>query len=122
MLGGFLTGLITVGLGKLLFPACLRHRRCQSPGEAVGTTVATVFVASLCATLVRLTPELFRALQAHVQQLCSVLLFVVPGVVLGGQVGPRIAARVSLTTLRVLLVGMLYVVSGLMFLRFWFTV
>lgn len=122
MIGGFLTGLITVGLGKLLLPACLRHQRCQSPAEAVGTTVATVFVASLCATLARLTPELLGTLQAHVQQLFNVLLFVVPGVVLGGQLGPRVAARVSLTTLRTLLVGALYLISGLMFLRFWFTV
>jgi len=30
-LGGFLTGLITVGLGKLVLPYCLRHERCHSP-------------------------------------------------------------------------------------------
>src|SRR5262245_15040364 len=121
-LGGFLTGLITVGLGKLLLPACLRHPRCQSPAEAVGTTVATVFVASLCASLARLTPELLRALQTHSQQLFSILLFVAPGVIIGGQLGPRVAARVSLTTLRTLLVAVLYLISGLMFLRFWFAV
>lgn len=122
MLGGFLTGLITVGLGKLLLPVCLRHSRCQNPAEAVGTTVATVFVASLCATLFRLTPELVRALHAHFQQLFSILLFVIPGVVLGGQLGPRVAARISLTMLRTLLVIVLYLISGLMFLRFWSTV
>ena len=122
ILGGFLTGLITVGLGKLLLPACLRHTRCRNPAEAVGTTVATVFVASLCASLARLTPELLRALQIHSQQLFSILLFVAPGVLIGGQLGPRVAARVGLTTLRALVVGVLYLISGLMFLRFWFSV
>jgi uncharacterized membrane protein YfcA len=121
-LGGFLTGLITVGLGKLILPYCLRHERCHSPAEAVGTTVALVFVASLCASLVRLTPSLLQVLRSDYPQLLSMLLFVVPGVLIGGQLGPRVAYRFSLTSLRGTLVGVLYVISGLMFLRFWFDV
>ena len=119
-LGGFLTGLITVGLGPLILPCCLRHKRCQSPAEAVGTTVALIFLASLCASLARLTPPLFHVLKADYPQLLSILMFVVPGVFIGGQLGPRVAYRVSLTVLRVLLVNVLYLISGLMFLRFWF--
>ena len=122
IVGGVLTGLITVGLGKFLLPSFLRHPRCQSPAEAVGTTVAAVFVASLCASIARLTPELFSALQARSQQLWSILLFVAPGVFIGGQLGPRVVANVSLAMLRSLLVGVLYLISGLMFLRFWFPV
>ena len=118
-LGGFLTGLITVGLGKLIMPRCLRHKRCQSPAEAVGTTVALVFFASLCASLARLTPPLLQVLSTEYPQLFSILIFVVPGVLIGGQIGPRVARRASLTVLRVLLVGVLYLISGLMFLRFW---
>jgi len=121
-LGGFLTGLITVGLGKLILPYCLRHERCHSPAEAVGTTVALVFIASLCASLVRLTPPLLQVLRSDYQQLWHMLLFVVPGVLIGGQLGPRVAYRVSLTSLQGLLVGVLYLISGLMFLRFWFDV
>lgn len=118
-LGGFLTGLITVGLGKLIMPRCLRHQRCQSPAEAVGTTVALVFFASLCASFARLSPPLLRVLSTEYRQLFSILLFVVPGVLIGGQIGPRVARRVSLTVLRGLLVGVLYLISVLMFLRFW---
>lgn len=121
-LGGFLTGLITVGLGKLIFPYCLRHERCRSPAEAVGTTVALVFSASLCASLVRLTSPLLQVLSSDYQQLLHILFFVVPGVFIGGQLGPRVAYRISLTSLRGLLVGVLYLISGLMFLRFWFDV
>lgn len=119
LLGGFLTGLITVGLGKLLLPCCLRHKQCQSPGEAVGTTVTVVFLASLCASLARLTPSLLSVLRSEYQQLLHILIFVVPGVIIGGQLGPRVAHRISLTALRALLVAVLYVVSGLMFIRFW---
>ena len=121
-LGGFLTGLIAVGLGKLIMPCCLRHRCCHSPAEAVGTTVALVFFTSLCASLARLTPSLLSVLTTRYQQLLGILLFVVPGVLIGGQLGPRVAYRVSLTVLRSLLVCVLYVISGLMFLRFWFDV
>ncbi len=118
-LGGFLTGLITVGLGKLIMPRCLRHQRCQSPAEAVGTTVALVFFASICASLARLSPPLLQVLSTNYQQLFSILFFVVPGVLIGGQIGPRVARRISLTVLRGLLVGVLYLISALMFLRFW---
>jgi uncharacterized membrane protein YfcA len=118
--GGVLTGLLTVGLGKFLLPSFLRHSRCQSPAEAVGTTVTAVFVASLCASIIRLTPELLAVLQTRSQQLWNILLFVAPGVFIGGQIGPRVAANVSLITLRCLLIGVLYLISGLMFLRFWF--
>ena len=121
-LGGFLTGLITVGLGKLILPYCLRHERCRNPAEAVGTTVALVFAASLCASLVRLTPPLLLVLRNDYQRLLGMLLFVVPGVLIGGQLGPRVAYRFNLTSLRSVLVGVLYLISGLMFLRFWFDV
>ena len=121
-LGGLLTGLITVGLGKLVLPYCLRHKQCQSPAEAVGTTVALVFAVSLCASLARLTPPLLHSLSTEYQQLFDILLFVVPGVLIGGQLGPRVAYRISPTALRSLLVVVLYLISGLMFLRFWFDV
>jgi len=119
-LGGFLTGLIAVGLGKLIMPCCLRHKNCHNPAEAVGTTVALVFFTSLCASLVRLTPPLLQVLSRDYQQLLSILLFVVPGVLIGGQLGPRIAYRLSFSTLQGILIGVLYLISGLMFLRFWF--
>ncbi len=118
-LGGFLTGLITVGLGKLIMPRCLRHQQCQSPAEAVGTTVALVFFASICASLARLSPSLFQVLSTEYQQLFSILFFVAPGVLIGGQIGPRVARRISYTVLRGLLIGVLYLISVLMFLRFW---
>jgi uncharacterized membrane protein YfcA len=122
LVGGFLTGLITVGLGKLLLPYCLRHPRCRNPAEAVGSTVAVVFVASLCASLARLTPALLQVLYMEYARIANILTFVIPGVLVGGQIGPWAAQRLSLLTLQMLLVGVLYVISVLMFLRFWFAV
>src|SRR5262249_7353506 len=119
-LGGFLTGLITVGLGKLILPYCLRHERCHNPAEAVGTTVAVVFAARLCAFRVRLRTAVRRGLNSEYQTLLSILVFVVSGLFIGGQLGPRVAYRFSLSSLRSVLVGVLYLISGLMFFRFWF--
>ncbi|MGE0821900.1 MAG: sulfite exporter TauE/SafE family protein [Candidatus Binatia bacterium] len=121
VLGGVLTGLITVGLGELLVPHCLRHPRCQTPAEAVGTTVTIVFVVSLCAALVRLTPELVAVLHVRSRQLWSMLVFVIPGVLIGGQLGPRIAVCISPPMLQRLRIGVLYLISGLMLWRFCFT-
>src|SRR5262249_60294678 len=46
-LGGFLTGLITVGVGELLLPFCLPHKTCQNPGWAVGDHFGLGFLAGV---------------------------------------------------------------------------
>jgi hypothetical protein len=88
----------------------------------VGTTVTLVFLASLCASVARLTPALLEVLRSDHRALLGVLIFVAPGVVIGGQLGPQVARRVSAVVLEGLLVAVLYVISALMFLRFWYMV
>ncbi|MBN1763263.1 MAG: sulfite exporter TauE/SafE family protein [Methanomicrobia archaeon] len=52
-LAGFIKGLIATGLGKLILPAVLGHRKIKSPAEAVGSTVVVIFVVNIVAVLFR---------------------------------------------------------------------
>jgi uncharacterized membrane protein YfcA len=116
-LAGFLKGLIATGLGKLILPGILGHKKIRSPAEAVGSTVAIIFVVNLVVVLVRLSPSFIAVLASTTEEILQIMLWVAPGVALGGQIGPRIARRLPLQYMKVYVGVLLILVSILMFLR-----
>ena len=110
-LAGFLQGLIATGSGIVLLPLMLRHRRDAPPAVAVGSTVVLVFLASLVSVALRVDEELWRALLDHRLQIFQMIVFAAPGVILGGQLGPRLAQRLPRRLLR-LYVGALLILVG----------
>jgi uncharacterized membrane protein YfcA len=91
MLGGALTGLISIGIGIMAMPSVLRHRSSRSPATAIGSLVIIIFFTSLAATIGRMRPSLISALRYNSSQMIAISIWAVPGVVIGGQVGPRLA-------------------------------
>jgi uncharacterized protein len=91
LLGGALTGLISIGIGILAMPSVLRHRSSRSPAAAIGSLVMIIFFTSLAATVGRMRPSLISALRRDSAQMLAIAIWAVPGVVVGGQIGPRIA-------------------------------
>jgi uncharacterized membrane protein YfcA len=91
LLGGALTGLISIGIGIMAMPSVLRHRSSRSPATAIGTLVTIIFFTSLAATVGRMRPSLISALRHNSSQMIAISIWAVPGVVVGGQVGPRLA-------------------------------
>lgn len=89
--GGILTGLISIGVGILAMPAVLRHRSIRTPGAAVGSLVMIIFFTSLAAVVGRLRPAFVAELVVDFPQLWRILIWVLPGVVIGGQLGPPLA-------------------------------
>jgi uncharacterized membrane protein YfcA len=118
LLGGFSLGLITVGLGELLLPRLLVERKALSPAEAVGTTVLVIFVTSLAAALARLNGPFLLALNEQRSVLLNAMLFAGPGVILGGQLGPRLARHFDARTLRRYMAIALWLVGVLLLVRF----
>jgi uncharacterized membrane protein YfcA len=115
-LAGLLKGLIATGTGKLLLPCIMSDKDIGSPADAVGTTVLVVFIVNLVAVSFRLTPEFVSDL-VEAENLGAILLFVIPGVIIGGQLGPAVASRLSAKRLRMYVGVLLILVSGLMALR-----
>lgn len=91
VIGGALTGLISIGIGILAMPSVLRHRSIRSPGAAIGSLVMIIFFTSVAATIGKMRPALISELMRDSRQIIAISVWAVPGVVLGGQIGPHFA-------------------------------
>lgn len=110
--GGLLQGLLITGCGAVLLPAMLRRHRAR-PEVLVGTSVLVVLACAVTASLFRLDAAMFAAFDTHREAMRHALPFALPGVVVGGQVGPLIAQRLRLATLKRYFGVLLLVVSVL---------
>ena len=117
VLAGFLKGLIATGLGKLILLGIFGHKKIRSPAEAVGSTVVVIFIVNIVAVLFRLNPSFISDLAANTNTIINVIIWVAPGVFIGGQIGPSIAQRLPLRYMKAYVGGLLIFVSILMFIR-----
>jgi len=91
--GGLFVGLISTGLGELNQYFLLQ--RCRVPSKV--STATSVFVVALTA-LSAASGHLFQFAQAGPQVLrlvFSLVIFTVPGVIIGAQLGSSVASRIS---------------------------
>jgi len=116
-LAGFLKGLIATGLGKLILPGILGHRKIKSPAEAVGSTVVVILIVNIVAVLFRLNPTFVSVLALNAHDIFHIMIWVAPGVFIGGQIGPAIMRRLPLLYMKVYVGVLLIFVSILMFIR-----
>lgn len=91
--GGALTGLISIGVGILAMPLVLRHRSIRTPSEGIGSLVMIIFFTSLAGTVGHLHPSFVADLRRELPHLVAIMLWAAPAVIIGGQVGPRLAQR-----------------------------
>ena len=112
--GGLFVGMISTGLGELNDYFLLR--RCKVPSRVgVATSVFVIAVTVLAAS----GSHVVRFVQAGPEtllQVASIVVFTVPGVLIGGQLGPAIAKRipdrVMSLTLGILFVGIALLTIG----------
>ncbi len=111
-IGALFLGMISTGLGELNGYFLLR--RCRVPSRvAVATSVFVVAVTVLLAS----TGHFIKFAQAGGETLSTVLslvMFTVPGVIVGGQIGPFVASRISQHTLERGLAALFILVAALM--------
>ncbi|MFV1986995.1 MAG: sulfite exporter TauE/SafE family protein [Gemmatimonadota bacterium] len=111
-LGATFMGMISTGLGEL--NAYFLLRRCRVPSEvAVATSVLVVAITALAAAgshLLRFT----REGGAVIDTVLSLVIFTVPGVIIGGQVGAAVASRIPQHALERALGFLFLFVGGLL--------
>lgn len=96
-LGGLFVGLISTGLGELNSYALVI--RCRIPTRVtVATSVVVVAVTALAAGLTHVA-GFFQEGASTMETVLSIVIFTVPGVLIGGQLGPQITSRVPEKTL-----------------------
>ncbi len=90
--GGLFVGLISTGLGELNSFALIK--RCRIPTRVtVATSVVVVAVTALAASVTHLI-ELASSSGDDLQDVANLVVFMIPGVVIGGQLGPRMVRQI----------------------------
>lgn len=91
--GGAFVGLISTGLGELNTYALVK--RCRVPSRvSVASSVVVVAVTALAASVTHLI-EFVNAGSGEIDTVLSLVIFTVPGVIIGGQLGPQVSKRVK---------------------------
>jgi len=112
-IGGLFIGMVSTGLGEL--NGYLFLQRCRIPGPiAVATSVFVVALTALTASVGHVT-TFIQTGGAALEQLVNVLLFTVPGVLIGGQIGPAVSERIPDRVLE-LGMGVLFLLVSLVLL------
>jgi uncharacterized membrane protein YfcA len=118
IIGGAMTGLISIGIGILAMPSVLRHRSSRSPATAIGSLVMIIFFTSLAATIGRIRPSLIAELRRDLPHIVAITIWAIPAVVIGGQIGPQFAQMLpSERHARLYFSGVLLIVGLLTLMR-----
>jgi hypothetical protein len=111
-LGAFFMGAASSGLGELNGYFLLQ--RCRVPGSvSVATTVFVVAVTALAASIGHVV-QIGQEGLPRLATMGNLLLFTVPGVVIGAQLGPALAERVPDRGMRIGLGGLFIVTAALL--------
>ncbi len=94
-------------------PCILKHIKIRSPAEAIGSTIAIIFVVNLISVIFRLTPDFISTLITQQSMVFLIMIWVAPGVIIGGQIGPAIARKLSEQDIKIY-VGTLLIFVGLL--------
>jgi len=108
LFGGSLFGVSSSGLGEVNEYVFLKHLRLV-PGRASGTSVMIIAVSALLAALFYMS-SLYLSAQTDLLSIAvSIVVFAVPGVIIGANVGVHLATRISRKHMEVV-VGSLFIV------------
>lgn len=110
--GGTFLGMISVGLAELMEYHLVAKCRVPSPvavATSIFVVVVTVFVASVSHVI-----GFFEAGRETVFQAINVAMFTVPGVLIGGQIGPRVQAKVDPDKMKIVIASIFFIVGFMM--------
>lgn len=108
-LGGFLTGLLSVGIGEVIMPQLVKRNRVPV-AVAAATSVFTVIVTIASASFAQVT-ALVAAGGANAIP-WNLVVYTVPAVIIGGQIGPRLQGTIPQRTMEKI-IAILFGVIGL---------
>lgn len=110
-IGGVLVGLISTGLGEA--NSYLLVKRCRVPSRvAVAVSVTTVAITALAASITHAISFITNP-AADTATIVAIIAFTIPGVIIGGQLGPLIVGKVPEQRLIRSIGWLFFVVSAL---------
>jgi len=91
-IGGFLTGLLGVGIGEVVMPQLVKRNQVPIP-VAAATSVFVVIVVVASASFTQITTLISQGGLNAVPW--NIVIYTIPAVIIGGQIGPRLQGKVS---------------------------
>lgn len=91
-IGGFLTGLLGVGIGEVVMPQLVKVNKIPV-AVAAATSVFTVIVVVASASFTQISSLIAHGGMNAVPW--NVVVYTIPAVIIGGQIGPRLQGKVS---------------------------
>ncbi len=111
--GGAFLGMISVGLAELQEYHLVAKCRVPSP-VAVASSIFVVFFTVLVAAAGHIYKFATQAESDVLEQVVSIAIFTVPGVLIGGQLGPRLQTRLDPDVLKVAIAAVFLMVGAFM--------
>jgi uncharacterized membrane protein YfcA len=90
-IGGFLTGMLSTGIGEVVMPQLINQGRIPVPVAAASSLVVLILTV-VSASFVHVTTLVSQGGLAAIPW--HLVIYTIPGVVIGGQLGPRLQGRV----------------------------
>lgn len=109
-IGGFFIGLISVGLAEILEYRLVAQCRVPPP-VAVASSIFVVVVTILMASSFHAYTFLTHADSATFHKVGSIVLFTIPGVIIGGQLGPLMQKRLNPDVMKLFIAGLFSLVG-----------
>lgn len=107
--GAFLTGMVSVGIGEVVMPQLVKRNQVPIP-VAAATSVLIVIVTAALASMTQISSLIARGGVGAVPW--HLVAYTIPGVIVGGQIGPRLQGKVSQRAMEIA-IGGLFLVIGL---------
>lgn len=107
-IGALFTGMVSVGIGEVIMPLLIkRHRIPVAVAAATSVFISILVVLACSATLVSALISKGGLSAVPWNLVC----YTIPGVIIGGQIGPRLQGRFNQTAM-VKFIGFLFIVIG----------
>ncbi len=90
-LGGFLTGLLSVGIGEVAMPLLIKRYRFPVP-VAAATSILVVIVTVMLASFTHISTLIAEGGLSAVPW--NLVCYTIPAVIIGGQIGPRLQGKI----------------------------
>ena len=107
-IGSFLTGLLGVGIGEVVMPQLAKRNGVPIP-VAAATSVFVVIVVVAAASFTQISSLIAQGGVKAVPW--NVVVYTIPAVIIGGQIGPRLQGKVSQRSME-RAIGYLFLVIG----------
>ncbi len=113
-IGGAFLGMISVGLAELQEYHLVAKCKVPTP-VAVATSIFVVVITVLVASIGHFYEFIFHSSQETLTQVLNVIIFSIPGVVIGGQIGPKLQKMIPADIMKVS-ISILFVAIGIFML------